>query len=137
MGAGIIQFDFGYQRESVHVRSVPNMTALQAWVDVIKQYSNAGVRKLSVSDTVYLNEPGVNLTSQDVDSVLLIQFEYFDADAQLRTTTFPIPAPDRSKLEFIDGRGYRLPASHGNVIAAAYSALTGTEFTFRDGWILA
>lgn len=137
MGAGIIQFDYGYQRESVHVRAVPSMEALTAFCAVIKQYSNAGIRKMAYTETTFWNERGQDLPSQDVDAVLIVQFEYYDSDAQLRTTTFPLPAPVRTKLEFIDGRGYRLPEADGNLIAEAYSAMTGTVVTYRDGWVLA
>jgi len=137
MGAGLIQWDFGYQRETTFLRDVPSIEALQQFVGVVKAYSNAGIRKYAFVQPCYVHEHGQDAASQDTDAVLLIELEYFDADHVLCTMTLPLPAPKRDMLVLFEGRGYRLPREHGEIIAAAYSLLTGEDYTYRDGWVLA
>lgn len=133
---GIIQFDYGYQRESIFVPVVRSHADLTTFTDAIKRFSNAGIRKIASVHTEYFNESGSALISHDVDVVLLVLLRYIDADKQERTTTLAIPAPKRDLLVFKDGRGYRLPEAQGRIIATAYTTLTGRDHTFLDGWVL-
>lgn len=134
---GCVQFELGQQRETIYLNNVPGPVQLTAFLEVLKTFSNAGVRKYATTITEYLNEAGNTIESEDIDEVLLVQLEYFNDDQELRTFTLPIPAPKRSLLELIEARGYRLPQADGDLIAQAYSTLTGESYTFRDAWLFA
>lgn len=134
---GLVQFELGQQRETIYFEKVPTAQHLTTFLEVLKTFTNAGVRKYATTITEYLNEAGNTTESEDIDEVLLVQLEYFDDDHELHTFTLPIPAPDRSRLELIEARGYRLPQADGDLIAQAYSTLTGESYTFRDAWLFA
>lgn len=134
---GLVQLDLGYQRETVYFPYVPTSGKFVEFLDIYKRFSNAGIRKYAVVTSTYMNESGELVNSQDVDEVLMICLEYYDDDNCRRSFTFPIPAPNREVLEFVEGQGYRLPKEQGDALAEAYSTLTGGEYTFRRGYLLA
>lgn len=134
---GLVQFELGQQRETIYFEKIPGAVQLTAFLSVLKTFTNAGVRKYATTTTEYLNEAGNTSESEDIDEVLLVQLEYLDEDSLLRTFTLPIPAPVRSRLELIEARGYRLPQADGDLIAQAYSTLTGESYSFRDAWLFA
>ena len=134
---GLVQWELGQQRETIYLNNVPGAAQLTAFLEVLKTFTNAGVRKYATTITEYLNEAGNTTESEDIDEVLLVQLEYFNDDSELCTFTLPIPAPVRSRLELIEARGYRLPQADGDLIAQAYSTLTGESYSFRDAWLFA
>lgn len=129
--------DLGYQQETVYFPDVPTVEKFLDFIGTYKLFSNAGVRKYAMVTSTYLNESGELVNSQDVDEVLMICLEYYDNDNCRRSFSFPIPAPKRDLLELIEGQGYRLPKAQGDALAEAYSTLTGEEYTFRRGYLLA
>jgi hypothetical protein len=136
--SGLIQLDYGIQRETIYFPSVPSLSQFTAFLEVFKTFTNAGVRKYAHTVTEYLHESGEGLQSEDIDEVLMIQLEYLDNDEIHRTLTLPVPAPKRDLLTFVEGVGYRLLADpSGDTFAQAYSTLTGKNYTFKNGWLLA
>lgn len=136
--SGLVQLDFGAQRETVYFQTVPSLSQFTAFLEVYKTFTNAGVRKYAHIITEYLNEAGEGLISENIDEVLMIQLEYLDDDNMHQSITLPVSAPKRNLLTFVEGVGYRLLADpSGDAFAQAYSTLTGKDYTFKNGWLIA
>lgn len=115
---------------------VSSLSALETFAINIDALSNAGVKKIAVTQT------------QDIDGsqagTFPLNFDGYYAVFRLKNTApadgenpykeFHLADPLESILEETD-RGYVVKKATGDQVAGWYSTLTGKTYTFVKGWL--
>ena len=117
--------------------NVPTFQALQTFAAALYPFTTAGICGISwtVSTDPELFEKTGELS--DVSWYLRVKLRQINPppghDRALKL--LDIPAPDHDNFDNVPGVGYRLHDAQGETIATAYSALTGEQWEFEEGWI--
>jgi hypothetical protein len=136
MLSGSITFLRNTRKKRVPIYSVQSLTALQTFANHIDALSNAGVRKVSITQT------------QDITGVQAATYPQ-DFDGYYAIFRFKNSAPDEGENPYKEfhladplanlfdqaGNGYVIKKTIGDQVATWYSALTGKTYTFVKGWL--
>lgn len=125
------------KRERIVLTSVPTFQALQAFAAAMYSLTTAGICSISWTVSVDPELPEKSGELSDVAWYLRVKLRQVNPppghDSRLKL--LDLPAPDHLNFTAIPGVGYRLKDPEGEIIATAYSALTGEAWRFEEGWV--
>lgn len=123
-------------RERIVLTKVPTFQALQTFAQALYTLTTAGICAVSWTSST---DPELYEKSGEFAEVawyLRVKLREITPPGSDRSLKLlDLPAPDHTNFDTIPGQGYRLKDAPGQFIATAYSALTGDNWQFEEGWI--
>jgi hypothetical protein len=126
------------KRERIVLTTVPTFQALQTFAAALYPLTTAGICAISWTSST---DPELYEKTGDISEVswyLRVKLRQVNPppghDRAMKLLDIPAPAYD-GNFENLPGVGYRLNQAKGESIATAYSALTGEQWQFEEGWI--
>jgi hypothetical protein len=134
---GSITYSKNGKRERIVLTNVPTFWALQVFAAALYPLTTAGICGISwtaTTDPEFYEKTG---EVSDVAWYVRIKMRQVNPPPGYYRALklLDLPAPDHSNFTNIPGVGYRLNDAQGEVVATAYSVLTGEQWEFEEGWI--
>jgi hypothetical protein len=129
-----LEFSQNGQSATSYQGYAASLAAILAFAAAIQPYTDATIA--SCSYTEQQNDPTLPAAAGGNE-----QLEFM-ACFQLRKTALPqtvkvmLPAPNASIYTNVEGIGYKVKKTVGDVVATAFSALMGETYIFERGWLV-
>lgn len=131
---GRVYFEINEEEPATYItlQHVASADRLVQFADVLSAYTRARITHVEFVEIIFTND---SVSPGDFDSCLLRGIVKF-RDIEEKLWAVPIPAPVNSMFELV-GEHWRVKDSEGDLITAAYAAMSGNqEFTYEHGWLV-
>lgn len=130
---GRIYFEVNEEEPATYItlQHVSGALQLVQFANVLSAYTRARITHVEFIEILFTED---STTEGDWASCLLRGIVKF-RDAEHKLWAIPLPAPVDTMFQELNGT-WQVKKEVGEIITAAYTAMSGQQFTYADGWLV-